>query len=85
MCLELCLCLLAASVMTSIAEADIVGTLQMMNLTKYWKGQYVICVTPKIVEELAKNSLYKKPAITVDADCLKWEPPVRKTPKVAKK
>eukprot|EP00041_Stephanoeca_diplocostata_P032503 m.1041834 g.1041834 ORF g.1041834 m.1041834 type:complete len:500 (+) comp24161_c4_seq6:118-1617(+) len=36
---------------TSIATDDIVSTLQALNLVKYWKGQRVICVTPKLIEQ----------------------------------
>ena len=34
--------------MTSITQNDIITTLQSLNLVKYWKGQHVICVTPKV-------------------------------------
>ena len=33
--------------MTSITQNDIISTLQSLSLVKYWKGQHVICVTPK--------------------------------------
>ena len=36
------------SAMTSITQNDIITTLQSLNLVKYWKGQHVICVTPKV-------------------------------------
>jgi histone acetyltransferase MYST1 len=36
--------------MTSIKVEDIVSTLQSLHLIKYWKGQYIISVTPKIIE-----------------------------------
>merc|ERR1739844_365080 len=39
------------SAMTSITQTDIISTLQSLNLVKYWKGQHVICVTPKLIEE----------------------------------
>merc|ERR1712018_430056 len=53
------------SSMTSITQADIINTLQSLNLVKYWKGQHVICVTPKLVEEHLKSSEYKRPSLTV--------------------
>ena len=37
--------------MSCIAEEDIINTLQSLNIVKYWKGQHVICITPKAVEE----------------------------------
>ncbi|KXJ27871.1 histone acetyltransferase KAT8 [Exaiptasia diaphana] len=66
------------SAMTSITQEDIISTLQSLNMVKYWKGQHVICVTPKLVEEHVKSSQYRKPVLTVDPDCLRWAPPGRK-------
>ena len=42
---------------------------------KYWKGQHVICVTPKLIEEHLRSAEYKKPTLTVDTSSLKWSPP----------
>ena len=61
--------------MTSITQNDIIGTLQTLNMVKYWKGQHVICVTPKLVEEHIRSAQYKRPMIVVDSECLRWEPP----------
>lgn len=69
------------SSMTSITQADIINTLQSLNLVKYWKGQHVICVTPKLVEEHLKSSEYKRPTLTVDTSCLRWAPPPIQPPK----
>lgn len=55
---------LLSSQMTSITQNDIISTLQSLNMVKYWKGQHVICVTPKLVEEHLKSAQYKKPPIT---------------------
>lgn len=60
--------------MTSITQSDIIGTLQSLNMIKYWKGQHVICVTPKLVEEHLKSAEYKKPRLIVDTECLRWTP-----------
>ncbi|KAL5261424.1 hypothetical protein ACHWQZ_G007204 [Mnemiopsis leidyi] len=57
---------------TSITEDDIISTLQMLNIVKYWKGQHIICVTPKQVEEHLKSENYRKPLLTVQQDSLKW-------------
>ncbi|KAG1968061.1 histone acetyltransferase KAT8 [Pimephales promelas] len=73
------------SQMTSITQSDIISTLQSLNMVKYWKGQHVICVTPKLVEEHLKSAQYKKPPITVDTHCLKWAPPKHKQAKFSKK
>merc|ERR1712083_279640 len=67
--------------MTSITQGDIISTLQSLNLVKYWKGQHVICVTPKLIEEHLKSSEYKKPRLTVDINVLRWAPPKKAIPK----
>jgi len=71
--------------MTSITQGDIISTLQSLNLVKYWKGQHVICVTPKLIEEHLKSSEYKKPRLTVDINVLRWTAPkkVNKTKKTS--
>ena len=41
---------------------------QSLNLVKYWKGQHVICVTPKLIEEhlrLAKYMIIKMIMMTL--------------------
>lgn len=68
--------------MTSITQEDIINTLQSLNMVKYWKGQHVICVTPKLVEEHVKSAHYRKPVLSVDTSCLRWAPPGKKIKKV---
>ncbi|XP_077290954.1 histone acetyltransferase KAT8-like [Arctopsyche grandis] len=63
------------SQMTGISQTDIISTLQCMNMVKYWKGQHVICVTPKIVSEHLMSSHFKKPRLCVDPNALRWSPP----------
>ena len=70
--------------MTSITQNDIISTLQSLNMVKYWKGQHVICVTPKLVEEHIKSAQYKHPPLIIDTNCLKWAPQ-RKDIKTSKK
>lgn len=60
------------SSLTSITQSDIISTLQSLNMVKYWKGQHVICVTPKIVEEHLKSPQFEKPKIIVDPGIIKW-------------
>uniref|UniRef100_A0A915HGE2 Histone acetyltransferase n=1 Tax=Romanomermis culicivorax TaxID=13658 RepID=A0A915HGE2_ROMCU len=62
------------SEMTSIAPQDIIATLQIMNMTKYWKGQHVVCVTPKLIEDCVRSEVFKKPVLEVDLSCLTWTP-----------
>ena len=69
---------LSNSTQTSITQEDIISTLQTLNMVKYWKGQHVIIVTPKLVEEHLNSAQYKRPPITVDRLCLRWSPPYKK-------
>ncbi|KAG8338065.1 K(lysine) acetyltransferase [Homalodisca vitripennis] len=69
------------SEMTSITQTDIISTLQSMNMVKYWKGQHVICVTPKLVDEHIRSSQFKRPRLVVDTAALKWSPP-KKSPQI---
>ena len=70
--------------MTSFAPADIINTLQSLNLIKYWKGQHVICVTPKVIEEHIRSiECRKRPTIHIDTSLLRWMP--AKKNKVQKK
>ncbi|XP_065669471.1 histone acetyltransferase KAT8 isoform X4 [Hydra vulgaris] len=66
------------SVLTSITQEDCIGTLQSLNMVKYWKGQHVICVTPRLIEDHLKTFPSKKPPLTVDRVCLLWSPPYKK-------
>ena len=70
--------------MTSISHTDILGTLQSMNLVKYWKGQHVVVCSPKMLEEHLKSAHYKRPPLLVDRSYLRWQPP-KKSPKLSKK
>lgn len=70
--------------MTSFTQEDIISTLQALNMVKYWKGQHVICVTPKLVEEHLKSTQYRKPLLSVDADYLRWSAPHKRS-KTSKK
>jgi len=62
---------------TSITQGDIISTLQSLNLIKYWMGQHVICVTPKMIEEHINSAQFKKPRLTVDISLIRWNPPVK--------
>lgn len=73
------------SQMTSITQTDIISTLQSMNMVKYWKGQHVICVTPKLVDEHIRSSQYKRPRLCVDSSALRWSPRRHVSNKLGKK
>ena len=59
---------------TSISQEDVISTLQSLNMVRYWKGQHVICVTHKLIEEHLRSVNYKKPILTVDSTALRWAP-----------
>ncbi|WP_411023239.1 hypothetical protein, partial [Salmonella sp. s51228] len=59
---------------TGISQEDVIYTLQSLNLVKYWKGQQVICVTPKQVEEILKSNYFRPPFLLVDTESLHWMP-----------
>ena len=67
-----------ASALTSITQDNIIGTLQALNMVKYWKGQHLICVTPKLVEEHMRSAQYRRPHLLVDPDYLRWNPPYKR-------
>lgn len=65
------------SELSGITQEDIIYTLQSMKMVKYWKGQHVICVTPKTVAEHLQMPHFKKPKLTVDPQFLRWNPQKR--------
>lgn len=60
------------STMTAIKTEDIISTLQSLNLIKYWKGQHIISVTPRVIEEHLKNN--SKQTVRIDPSCIHWVP-----------
>jgi histone acetyltransferase MYST1 len=60
------------SKMTAIKPEDIISTLNSLNLLKYWKGQHIISVTPRIIEEHLKKS--SKQEMSIDPTRLHWTP-----------
>jgi len=65
------------SEMTAIKTEDIISTLQSLNLIKYWKGQHIISVTPKVIEEHLKTTA--KNTVKIEPKNLHWAPPVINT------
>jgi histone acetyltransferase MYST1 len=64
------------SKMTGFTKIDIVETLNSLGLIKYWRGENILCVTPKQVEEKLRSIEPKRrPQIELDSSCLVWEPP----------
>eukprot|EP00696_Hemimastix_kukwesjijk_P006556 gnl/Hemi2/18294_TR6044_c0_g1_i1.p1 gnl/Hemi2/18294_TR6044_c0_g1~~gnl/Hemi2/18294_TR6044_c0_g1_i1.p1 ORF type:complete len:437 (+),score=83.59 gnl/Hemi2/18294_TR6044_c0_g1_i1:124-1434(+) len=58
--------------MTAIKTEDIISTLQSLNLIKYWKGQHIISVSPKVIDEHLRNN--HKQSLKVDPNKLHWTP-----------
>lgn len=61
------------SEMTAIRGDDIIKTLESLNLIKYWKGDHIISVTPRIIEEHLKTVTMQK-NIFIDSTRLHWIP-----------
>ncbi|EDQ85817.1 uncharacterized protein MONBRDRAFT_28848 [Monosiga brevicollis MX1] len=66
----------ALSKATGIAPDDVFNTLQALNLTKYWKGEHVVCITPKLIDDLLATGKFKGPKVPVDVRCLRWSSPL---------
>jgi len=64
------------SEMTAIKTEDIISTLQSLNLIKYWKGQHIISVSPKILDEHLK--LQSKSQVKIVPSLIHWAPTVPK-------
>lgn len=62
------------SEMTAIKTEDIISTLQSLNLIKYWKGQHIISVSQKLIDQ-HRASKAVKGGMFCHADCLRWVPP----------
>lgn len=67
------------SELSGITQEDIIYTLQSMKMVKYWKGQHIICVTPKTVNDHLQLPQFKRPKLMVDPLYLRWTPPKRNT------
>ncbi|XP_043911014.1 histone acetyltransferase KAT7 isoform X2 [Protopterus annectens] len=61
---------------TAVNPADIVSTLQALQMLKYWKGKHLVLKRQDLVDEwLAKEDKRSNSNRTVDPSCLKWTPP----------
>ncbi|MCO5554282.1 hypothetical protein L7F22_007810 [Adiantum nelumboides] len=61
------------SLMTGIRNDDIINTLQSLNLIKYYRGQHIISVSAKVIEEHVKT-FSPQPFWVIDAAKLSWTP-----------
>ncbi|XP_068146180.1 histone acetyltransferase Tip60-like [Drosophila tropicalis] len=57
---------------TSIRKEDVISTLHLSNIIKYYRGQYIACITPEIIEQ-HKRSIAKR-SIRIDINYLRYEP-----------
>lgn len=63
---------------TAIRTDDVIKTLEGLNLIKYWKGDHIISVTQRIVEEHLRSIAHQK-NIDIDQSRIHWTPhPVRR-------
>eukprot|EP01105_Mastigella_eilhardi_P012029 TRINITY_DN2769_c0_g1_i3.p2 TRINITY_DN2769_c0_g1~~TRINITY_DN2769_c0_g1_i3.p2 ORF type:complete len:172 (-),score=50.36 TRINITY_DN2769_c0_g1_i3:51-566(-) len=58
--------------MTAFKTEDIVSTLQVLNLIKYWKGQHIIFAPAEVIEEHKRTTT--KVGHRVDPALLRWKP-----------
>lgn len=58
---------------TSIRTEDVVKTLEGLSLIKYWKGDHIISVTQKIIDEHLKTMTLQK-NIDIDPARLRYDP-----------
>ncbi|ALC48724.1 CG1894, partial [Drosophila busckii] len=59
---------------SGITQEDIIYTLQSMKMIKYWKGQHVICVTAKTINDHLRLPQFRRPKLTIDSNFLVWKP-----------
>jgi histone acetyltransferase HTATIP len=59
---------------TAFTTEDILSTLQSMDVLRYYKGQFVICLSPKHHQQYEKFKS-KKNRIRIDPSKLDWTPP----------
>lgn len=62
------------SLETGFHEADIISTMQSLNLVKYWKGQHVLSCNRQVIQEHLKSSSFRPPTLLIDRLCLRWDP-----------
>ena len=67
--------------MTAIKTQDIISTLQSLNLIKYWKGQHIISVSQKVIEQHLEHN--NKSWRVCKSDLLHWSPENKRQKKAA--
>jgi histone acetyltransferase HTATIP len=62
------------STMTSFTTDDIIHTLQAIDALRYHRGQHVIVISEKVLDDF--DRLLQKIKCRIDPKCLSWTPPV---------
>ena len=62
------------STMTSFTTDDILHTLQAIDALRYHRGQHIIVLSEKMLDDWEK--MQKKIKCRIDPKCLQWKPPV---------
>jgi histone acetyltransferase MYST1 len=60
------------SKMTAIKPEDVIATLQSLNLLRYWKGQHILSISPKVLQEHMNRN--RGNGVLMDPSKLKWLP-----------
>lgn len=63
---------------TAVNPADIVSTLQALQMLKYWKGKHIILKKQDMLDEWVTKRKQRPPEYArrvIDSSSLKWTPP----------
>ncbi|KAK9833230.1 hypothetical protein WJX74_011001 [Apatococcus lobatus] len=58
---------------TGIRTDDVIKTMDFLHLIRYWKGDHILCVGPKVIQEHLDNLAHQK-TIFIDTFRLHWTP-----------
>ena len=72
--LDVCFCTVCSEICerTSIRKDDAISTLQHLNLIHYYKGQYIVSLSPEILDGHARAMAKRK--VRIDPRCVRWIP-----------
>lgn len=57
---------------TGFLEKDILDTCVNLQKTKYYKGNHIVCIPPKIVLEYLELKQFRPPKLPVHPEFLRW-------------
>ena len=61
---------------TAIRTDDVVKTMDFLHLIRYWKGDHILCVGPKVIQEHLENLAHQK-TIFIDTFRLAFPAPTQ--------